>query len=273
MFSNKTLSLINISSSARTIAKSKGYILRDLLNETSYGTLHHLRNKSLQRVTLPGKQTSVLIQCLLTRLSDFYGLESKVNAELKVLEEKRKRSKREASYRVIRGAIEKYFNTLRSENPRLILPPFATFRRLPILASLLTVTDPDTSKSIQDILKTNGVREVVKVQLAKWVDEARKQMAVVLGHPDWKPENGTETHPVDRVTAWFLCKECTARAVQHGRAIYPLSFARACSHECPITKGQKRRNNRNELWNASTFVKDDKVGPASCRCVSLTWCE
>lgn len=47
----------NSSHRSKSIAKSRGYPVQQLLGETNYGVLHRLRNKSLQRVTLPGQYT------------------------------------------------------------------------------------------------------------------------------------------------------------------------------------------------------------------------
>ncbi|KAF8628825.1 hypothetical protein AX15_003702 [Amanita polypyramis BW_CC] len=232
---------------ARTIAISKGYELHRLMNVPSYTALHRLRNASLQRVSW----------------QDYYAIEFKVDAELKAIEEKRKRSNQNASYRTVWKAIEKQFHTLRSDDPKLILPPFGTFRRLPTLSCLLSLASPDTSSSVKDIVKKNGIREVLIAELAKWENEARHQMAAVLEYSDWKSGNRTETHPVDRLTAWFLCRECMAQAVKYRRQIYPLTFAKACSHECLVAKG------RSDPWDASTFVKDDKAIAAMKKVLQL----
>lgn len=45
---------INTCNRAREIAMRQGFDLRDLLNETSYGALHHLRNRCLQNTTWKG---------------------------------------------------------------------------------------------------------------------------------------------------------------------------------------------------------------------------
>ncbi len=145
-----------------------------------------------------------------------------------------------------------------SDSP-LVIPPFPTFRRLPVLASLLALADADTSKSIQHIFGKKGVRDVIKAELKKWESEALEAMATILGNPERDPEPGSkdELQPVDHWTAWFLCKQCTARAVQYKTQIEPLSFREACQHECFIPKGQKRKTNP---WDASTFTRDEKVG-------------
>jgi len=75
---------------------------------------------------------------------------------------------------------------------------------------------------------------------------------VILGNPECDPES----RPVDHWTAWFLCKQCTARAVQYKTQIEPLCFREACQHECFVPKGQKRKTNP---WDASTFTTDEKA--------------
>lgn len=142
-----------------------------------------------------------------------------------------------------------------------VVPPFPTFRRLPVLASLLSLANTDTNKSIQDMLKTTGIRDIVKTEMSRWEDEARKQMAVILGYPECvlKSGSGGEPHPVHCWTAWFLCKHCTDQA-KSKTAIKPLRFKEACQHECPVRKRQKHKN---DPWDASNFVRDEKASVLS----------
>ena len=46
---------INTGNRAKEIAKRRGFNLMDLLNETSYGALHHLRNRCFQMITWNGQ--------------------------------------------------------------------------------------------------------------------------------------------------------------------------------------------------------------------------
>ncbi|KAK2464548.1 hypothetical protein APHAL10511_003406 [Amanita phalloides] len=226
----------------KEIAEVKRINVYNLLHDTSYGRLYDLRNRCFEELTW----------------QDFKVMESKVESELQAVLERRKRSEREASKRTILKAIQKHHKMLRSQNRDLIVPPFPTFRRLPMFASLLAFAGAETSKSIQDILEKTGV-EVVKAQTKKWEDDARRQMTAILGLPDFdqKSLSGEEVHPVDRYSAWFLCKHCTDRAVRYGNEIKPLRFRDACMHECRIPKGDKSRY-RNKPWNASDFIKDEK---------------
>lgn len=54
---HSSLNAVNGSHRSKTIAKSRGYPIQQLLGETSYGVLHRLHNKSLQATTLPGQYT------------------------------------------------------------------------------------------------------------------------------------------------------------------------------------------------------------------------
>ena len=47
--------VINTGNRAKEIANKQGFNLRDLLGETSYGALHHLRNRSFQNITWSGQ--------------------------------------------------------------------------------------------------------------------------------------------------------------------------------------------------------------------------
>ena len=139
-----------------------------------------------------------------------------------------------------------------------VVPPFPTFRRFPVFVSLLSLADVETSNSIQDILKRSSVRDVVKAEMTKWETEAKKQLAEILGCSEYgsKSENEGEPHPDHSWMAWFLCKHCTAQAIQSSTAIKPLRFRDVCQHECPVRKGQRRKN---DLWDALNFIKDEKA--------------
>lgn len=139
-----------------------------------------------------------------------------------------------------------------------VVPPFPTFRRFPVFVSLLSLADVETSNSIQNILGRGSVRDVIMSEMTKWETEARKQLAGILGCPerDSKMENDGEPSLVDSWTAWFLCKPCTAKAIQSHTAIKPLRFRDVCQHECPVPKGQRRQN---DPWDALNFTKDEKA--------------
>ncbi|KAF8637838.1 hypothetical protein AX17_002467 [Amanita inopinata Kibby_2008] len=236
----KAYELLRISNrkQASDIAMSKGYLFRDLMESTSYGLMLRIRTKCLENITM----------------RDFDAIASKVDAELALIAEKRRRSQREASYRNVRMAIETHYLRFRAGVPKSILPPFSTFRRLPTFASLLTLADADTSKSIEDMLKTDRVKNIIKSELTKWENDARKEMAAVLGYPDWSRTNETELHPVDRLTACFRCKACSERNNRQDPGC--LNFAKACMHQCPSAQESKRGSGP---WSASSFVKHDKA--------------
>ncbi|PFH49895.1 hypothetical protein AMATHDRAFT_62303 [Amanita thiersii Skay4041] len=224
---------------ARRTVTQKGYDFNDVLNNTCFGVLYRIRTKHLEKVSE----------------QDFDKMAQQVQVELSKLAEKRKRREREASYRTIREALHKHYQTIRAEGKNPVLPSFATFCRLPVTSSLLALAGRDTSKSIQNMLRKDGVGDVIKNELKKWENDARKKMAAVSGYPNWKVANIKDCHPVDRLSVLFRCKKCSEDA--NGR--YPvklMTFAQACEHECLPVPGQKRRH---LPWDASDFVKEEKV--------------
>lgn len=240
---------------AKDIARANKLNSHDLKERTTFGALHIIRDKCLEPLTT----------------NDFDALTATVNEEIDALSRKRKVSQRDASYRTVWEAVQAYCHQLRSGGSKVVLPPFSTFRRLPTLASLLTIANSDTSKSIQDILQQNGLRDVMRIELGKWESDARRNMAALLGYPDWTSGSESDAdewqkvvHPVDLATARFLCKACTERAREHEWEIESLTFVKACSHECP--QGKKERF---AMWDASIFVKDDKAVAAVKRALEV----
>ncbi|KAG6885423.1 hypothetical protein C0993_001939 [Termitomyces sp. T159_Od127] len=178
----------------------------------------------------------------------------------------RERKAREAAYSNNRYVVEQHHQRLRSQQPHVVLPSLDVFRRLPIV-QLLQGTSPGTIEfppkhpphhMRTTLLKENWVVERLKTELCQWREKARKDLAAVLGYPNWTAlnanANSTVMHPVDRVTARFLCKTCSKVASRY-REDDSLDFAGACAHLCPGKKDKRVHG----VWTAERFIKDEKA--------------
>lgn len=141
------------------------------------------------------------------------------------------------------------------------MPSLSTFRQLPVIA-MLQSAESSASASVAQTLSSNEVmQKLLDTQLKKWTEKAMQDLGYTLGFPkNWKNASKNILHPVERVTARFLCKKCQRVDVKY-RDDESLDFAGACLHECGIgnaKKGRAQRGRRN-VWESSKFVKDDKV--------------
>ncbi|PFH48013.1 hypothetical protein AMATHDRAFT_6189 [Amanita thiersii Skay4041] len=227
---------------AAKFVKEHGYNLNDLMNHTSYGTVHRQRTKQLEQVT--SADHSIVLPML--------------EPELIALAENRKRKEYEISHNRIRTALQKHYHHLRSrypnvtttsyEVPKPVVPPFSTFLSLPIVKTLLDEASYKTSGSIGKTLK-NGLVDVINAELADWADEARRGLAAVLGVLDWKSIDFRTPHPVYWHSARFQCGRCH-QVTGRCEADACLDFAGACAHQCPGS---------DDVWEASKFVRDEKA--------------
>ncbi|KAF9568625.1 hypothetical protein CPC08DRAFT_702225 [Agrocybe pediades] len=168
-----------------------------------------------------------------------------------------------------REDIKTYYHALRSNKYKYpILPSLDTFRRLPVISMLqspdLNLSSSETpAASVADSLRDDKVIiNLVETQLKKWVDNAKAELAVVLGVPkNWKSANKNVLHPVERITARFLCTRCK-RMDHKYRPDEGLDFAGACLHECGEREGKKKGRKvkmGNLVWDPRSFVRDEKA--------------
>ncbi|KAG5652801.1 hypothetical protein H0H81_003631 [Sphagnurus paluster] len=236
---------------AKCLTSKYGWEYWDLINATPYGNLHRLKNKRIEPVLQ----------------KDFDQIASQVDQALLTLSENRKRRAREAAYRENREGVAQHYQRLRSKQPQVILPPLPVFRRLPVVmmiqGSPSTIEKPaNVSQTLQ---KDAFFIDRLETELAQWRRQAKKELGAVLGYPDWRTASTKILHPVERITARFLCKVCSKVAIRY-RDDNCLDFPGACAHQCLGTKKDKKQD---EVWKAERFVKDDKAIAALSKLLDL----
>ena len=117
------------------------------------------------------------------------------------------------------------------------------------------VQSPSSTTQIESFIPGSWVLERLEGELGTWREKAREGLSATLGYPNWKTASTKILHPVDRVTARFLCKRCSKLPVRY-RDDECFDFRGACLHQCPLTKKEQRAK---IPWKAEIFVKDEKV--------------
>ncbi|KAG5644715.1 hypothetical protein DXG03_007938 [Asterophora parasitica] len=192
-----------------------------------------------------------------------------IDQALLKLAENRKRKAQEILYTENRNAVAQHYQRLRSKQPQPILPSLPVFRRLPVV-TMLQGSSPSTvgegpSKVAHALKKEKFVTDRLNEQLKAWREQAQKDLGAVLGYPNWRTANTKVLHPVDRITARFLCTVCSKMETKY-RDEESLDFAGACAHHC---RGVKKRNKEDEVWKPETFVKDGKAIAALSKLLPL----
>lgn len=163
------------------------------------------------------------------------------------------RRQREAAYKKRREDVAAHYTRLKSApSPVEVLPSLLDFRGLSVI-KVLQGQPSDKETGIADELKDNKlVHDLLVDNLSQWREVARSTLAGILGFPGWKTASKTKLHPVDRLTARFICKSCSSR----GKGGEALTFAEVCGHRCV---GLNKRKQARTTWNATLFEPDAKV--------------
>lgn len=178
----------------------------------------------------------------------------KVDAEITRIVEARERSTTEGAYRRRRDDVEQHYNRLKSAGEGKVFPNLAQFRQLPII-SVLQKKSSTTTGIAGDLNKSELVKELLEDDLRKWRESASTALAATLGFTNWRSASKKHLHPVERLTARFICKKCKCE----GHKFYEegsLDFAGACAHVCLRPDMHKRAR---EKWTPNQFEKDNKV--------------
>jgi len=96
---------------------------------------------------------------------------------------------------------------------------------------------------------------MIDSDLKKWIETARVAFNSILGRPDWKSASTKILHPVEQVTARFICTLCSNQP-NKGTTVESLTFLEACAHRCPH---YSRKPAGRQKWKADQFVPDKKV--------------
>lgn len=194
-------------------------------------------------------------------LLDVQLLKDQVEAELLSHVERVERRKTEMTLMTNRKDVETLYHQLRSKGESKFMPSLSTFRQLPVIA-MLQSAESSASASVAQTLSSNDVmQKLLTTQLKKWTEKAMQDLGHTLGFPkNWKNASKNILHPVERVTARFLCKKCQRVDVKY-RDNECLDFEGACLHECGVGNAKKGRvqQGKKNIWESSKFIKDDKV--------------
>ncbi|SRR6266545_1719092 len=161
-----------------------------------------------------------------------------------------------------RNDVGDLYNSLRSNKTHDFLPSLPTFRQLPVVNLLQAGQHQGKQeKRIKNVFHNNALMQnLLDQQICQWAEVAKQDLAVILGYSkDWKTVSNLVLHPVQRVTAWFLCNKCQSvekKYMMDGC----LDFAGACAHICRSKNGKSQKAKK-AAWNPAKFIKDDKVCP------------
>ncbi|KDR80128.1 hypothetical protein GALMADRAFT_136670 [Galerina marginata CBS 339.88] len=226
-------------STGKKLASRYGWEHDDLMN-TSYGGYERHKTKLIEKV-------------------DEVGIS--IEAQLLALAGKRERRNAEITLMKNRADVEAVYKRLRSGKLHPYLPALATFRQLPVISMLQSSERSSPSHSVAETLQNDKVmKELMMNQLKKWTEKAKQDLGVTLGFPkNWKSASKNVLHPVERVTARFLCMKCERVDAKY-RADWSLDFAGACLHECGVGNQKKGKVRKSKVvWDAKNFVKDEKA--------------
>ena len=163
------------------------------------------------------------------------------------------RRQAEAAYQKRREDVAAHYTRLKSApNPVEVLPALPEFRKLSVMKVMQGKPSDGEVGVAEELKHSKLVHELLTDNLNKWREEARSALAGVLGFAGWKSASKTKVHPVDRLTARFICKKCSSKR-RGGEA---LTFADACGHRCA---GLNKKQRAREAWSASLFQPDVKV--------------
>ncbi|KAG2118220.1 uncharacterized protein F5147DRAFT_260925 [Suillus discolor] len=235
---------------ARALAAQEGWNDHDLLNSQSYGSLHRHKNHVLEEVTL----------------RDFLPMKPLIEAQLLKIQTHRQNQENEASYRQRRNDVEQYYNRLRSAGT--VVPSLYEFRKLSVMTTMqgsVTGSRPNSNGLAKDMKNSALVAELVAADLKTWMASAREKLSELLGFPKWRSASKTKLHPLDRITARFMCQGCGKVAKRYEKERC-LDFAGVCAHECP---SNNKKDRKQVDWSVDRFVKDDKASNAVARLLTL----
>lgn len=187
-------------------------------------------------------------------------MRDQIEVELLKLQEKHERRIKETSLMENRKDVGDLYNNLRSKKAYDLLPSLPTFRQLPVVSLLQAGRHQGKQeKRIANTLQGNALMQnLLDQQIHQWAEAAKQDLAVVLGYPkDWKTVSSLVLHPVQRVTARFLCAKCKSVEKKY-KMDGCLDFAGACAHVCRSKNGRNDKGKK-AVWNSTKFVKDEKV--------------
>ena len=254
--------------SARKLATDAGWNVEDLLNSSTYSSLHRSYNTCLETISEGGKYSLFVRKKCCNGNKDVRLLLTKIDAEILSQVEKKGRRQKAHAQQIRRTDITRHYDRIVEGNNYPVIPILAEFRELPIIKALQDRDDaiPILSNTTDSSLAKTRVLEselkrseliggMIDSDLKNWVQTALVAFDSMLGQPKWKSASTRILHPAERVTARFICSVCSSppKACTFAES---LDFREACAHECaryPRKAVAKRK------WRAEQFVPDQKV--------------
>ncbi|KAI0327210.1 hypothetical protein GY45DRAFT_1428245 [Cubamyces sp. BRFM 1775] len=232
--------ITSLEASAR--ANKAGYTKWELMQSPTYSSIHHAKARCLEN----------------WHHNEYERIENKVLAE--IIQQMGRKINRERVHALTkrRHSVEGVYKCFQQDTA--LLPPLYEFRHLSVVK-----TYEGSSSNKGPGLSDSFISEVLKDNLEQWVATARANLAVSLGFPGWKTMSKRLLHPVDRLTARFLCKKCSAAGKDGGKD-GSMDFAGACRHECARLSKKARATRR---WDAYNFVPDQQAIDALTQVLEL----
>ncbi|EKM58120.1 uncharacterized protein PHACADRAFT_206959 [Phanerochaete carnosa HHB-10118-sp] len=223
---------------ARAMAAKQGWVVWDLLQTSSFGTLYRKKNKDAERI----------------HAQEFENIETSVAADILRMVEKRKRRRDENDYRERRKDVGELYGKLKkTECKDTPLPPLTDFRKLPTVQRIQYKPSKAPSAAVAGEFKhSHFVAHLINEELVQWRDNARTGLGRVLGFNASEQLSPGNLHPVDRLTARFRCKECDNKGLLRGWDNVSFDFSGACQHRCRDGTRERVR----ESWKAENFAPD-----------------
>ncbi|KAI0729771.1 hypothetical protein C8Q72DRAFT_777268 [Fomitopsis betulina] len=182
---------------ALRIASREGWNVYDMIGTKSFGLLYRSKTAVLESINH----------------EDYMMIRDQVDKEMVEHRSRLARRQREAAYKKRREDVAAHYTRLKSApSPVEVLPSLLDFRGLSVI-KVLQGQPSDKETGIADELKDNKlVHDLLVDNLSQWREVARSTLAGILGFPGWKTASKTKLHPVDRLTARFICKSCSKQA-------------------------------------------------------------
>ncbi|KZT25744.1 hypothetical protein NEOLEDRAFT_337248 [Neolentinus lepideus HHB14362 ss-1] len=222
----------------RSLAVREGWEWADMKATQTFSTFLRAHNNSLQQFII----------------RDFDFIRDRVDVEIGNLVKRRRRQQEEKSYAQNRAHVALHYQRMLSSGAHQPMPSLTEFHRLSVIKAL--ESSASHASTLDEQLKSTALlKDMLEKDLDKWREKARTRLAAVLGFADWKTVSTRKLHPVDRLTARFVCTLCQKVAKKH-QEFGDLDFAGACAHKCPhLDKKQRAKY----VWKAEQFAPDEKA--------------
>ncbi|KAF8496548.1 hypothetical protein F5888DRAFT_1890115 [Russula emetica] len=238
---------------ARKLATDAGWNVEDLLNTSTYSSLHRSYTTCLETISEGD------VRLLLT----------KIDTEIFAQVEKKDRRQKAHAQQMRRTDITRHYDRIVEEKNYPVIPILAEFRELPIIKALhdrddaMPIPSNTTNSSSANIRvleselkRSELISGMIDSDLKNWVQTALAAFDSMLGQPKWKSASTRVLHPAERVTARFICAVCSSPPKTCTTSAESLDFREACAHEC-VRHSRKAVAKRK--WRADQFVPDQKA--------------